>query len=157
MGVRVRIKAGTLLNVEPSATGCPRAQPCLRPFRSFSEATFGLLFLAALLVGVVRQAASPSAGLDSLKLVIDKGKKWTNYWVRGCRVCCVGKRGNVNCAGAIDSGDLSALVSYLTGGGFTPCCADAMNVNGADAVDLGDLSALVSDLTGGGFVLVNCP
>lgn len=71
--------------------------------------------------------------------------------------CCVGKRGNVNCTGVVDLGDLSALVSYLTGGGFVLCCFDAANVNGTGTVDLGDLSALVSYLTGGGFVLPNCP
>ena len=109
------------------------------------------------IMGVVRKATTPAAGLDSLKAVIDKGKKWANYWIRGCKSCCVGKRGNVNCTGAIDLGDLSALVSYLTGGGFVLCCPDAANVNGTGSIDLGDLSALVSYLTGGGFVLVNCP
>ncbi len=109
------------------------------------------------IMGVVRKGTTAAAGLDSLKAVIDKGKKWANYWIRNCRSCCVGKRGNVNCTGAIDLGDLSALVSYLTGGGFVICCLDEANVNGAGAVDLGDLSALVSYLTGGGFVLVNCP
>ncbi len=79
------------------------------------------------------------------------------FWQNFSSSCCVGKRGNVNCTGAIDLGDLSALVSYLTGGGFVLCCLDAANVNGVGAVDLGDLSALVSYLTGGGFVLINCP
>lgn len=71
--------------------------------------------------------------------------------------CCAGKRGNVTCTGIIDLSDLSALVSYLTGGGFVLCCLDASNVNGTGIVDLSDLSALVSYLTGGGFVLMNCP
>jgi len=71
--------------------------------------------------------------------------------------CCQGKRGNVNSAGIIDLGDLSALVSYLTGGGYVLPCVDAANVNGAGIVDLGDLSALVSYLTGGGYVLPDCP
>ena len=71
--------------------------------------------------------------------------------------CCVGKRGNVNLAGIVDLSDLSALVSYLTGGGFVLSCFDAANINGAGIVDLSDLSALVSYLTGGGFVLPNCP
>lgn len=71
--------------------------------------------------------------------------------------CCVGKRGNVNCTGAIDLGDLSALVSYLTGGGFVLCCKDAADINGDGVVDLRDLSSEVSFLTGGGFVLPNCP
>jgi len=71
--------------------------------------------------------------------------------------CCVGKRGNVNCTGITDLSDLSALVSYLTGGGYVLCCVDASNVNGIGIVDLSDLSALVSYLTGGGFVLPVCP
>ncbi|PWB68410.1 hypothetical protein C3F09_11695 [candidate division GN15 bacterium] len=71
--------------------------------------------------------------------------------------CCTGKRGNVNMAGIVDLSDLSALVSYLTGGGFVLPCVDAANVNAAGIVDLSDLSALVSYLTGGGFDLPNCP
>ena len=71
--------------------------------------------------------------------------------------CCAGKRGNVNCAGITDLSDLSALVSYLTGGGYILCCVDAANTNGAGIVDLSDLSALVNYLTGGGFVLPSCP
>jgi hypothetical protein len=71
--------------------------------------------------------------------------------------CCVGKRGNVTCTGIVDLSDLSALVSYLTGGGFVLCCLDASNINGVGIVDLSDLSALVSYLTGGGFVLPSCP
>jgi glucose/arabinose dehydrogenase len=71
--------------------------------------------------------------------------------------CCVGKRGNVNGSGTIDLADLSALVSYLTGGGFVLPCQPSANINGVGTVDLADLSALVSYLTGGGFALVNCP
>jgi len=71
--------------------------------------------------------------------------------------CCVGKRGNVNVTGIVDLGDLSALVSYLTGGAYVLPCPEAANVNGAGIVDLSDLSALVSYLTGGGYVLPNCP
>jgi len=74
----------------------------------------------------------------------------------GDACCCVGVRGNVNYAGIVDLGDLSALVSYLTGGGYTLPCPDEANVNGAGIVDLADLSALVSYLTGGGYVLPSC-
>jgi hypothetical protein len=114
-------------------------------------------------VGVVRNAVSEAAGLDSLKSTIDKGKAWAHkyvtnknlVWVSGCD--CLGVRGNVNQRGTIDLADLSALVSYLTGGAFVlpcPCCAD---VNASGLVDLADLSALVSYLTGGGYVLPRCP
>jgi len=87
------------------------------------------------------------------------------FWVQGqtqssfCAptVCCAGTTGNVNVSGIVDLGDLSALVSYLTGGGFSlPCYAEA-NINGLGIVDLTDLSALVNYLTGGGYVLPNCP
>lgn len=70
--------------------------------------------------------------------------------------CCFGTTGNVNMAGIVDLSDLSALVSYLTGGGFVITCPEEANVNRAGIVDLSDLSALVSYLTGGGFVLPNC-
>ncbi len=71
--------------------------------------------------------------------------------------CCTGTTGNVNGLGGVDLADLSALVNYLTGGGFVPPCPAAANVNGQGTIDLGDLSALVSYLTGGGFVLPPCP
>jgi hypothetical protein len=71
--------------------------------------------------------------------------------------CCVGATGNVNGIGIVDLGDLSALVSYLTGGAFSlPCYAEA-NVNALGVVDLADLSVLVNYLTGGGYVLPSCP
>ena len=71
--------------------------------------------------------------------------------------CCQGSRGNVNLTGSIDLSDLSALVSYLTGGAFVPTCTEAANVNAAGGVDLSDLSSLVSYLTGGAFLLPSCP
>ena len=71
--------------------------------------------------------------------------------------CCIGVTGNVNLSGIVDLGDLSALVSYLTGGGYILPCNEAANVNGVGIVDLSDLSALVSYLTGGGYALPNCP
>ena len=71
--------------------------------------------------------------------------------------CCVGTTGNVNMLGIVDLSDLSALVSYLTGGGYVLPCPVEANVNAVGIVDLSDLSALVSYLTGGGYVLPNCP
>ena len=56
----------------------------------------------------------------------------------------------------VDLADLSALVSYLTGGGYLLPCASEANVNNAGIVDLSDLSALISYLTGAGYVLPNC-
>ncbi|PWB70390.1 hypothetical protein C3F09_09150 [candidate division GN15 bacterium] len=70
--------------------------------------------------------------------------------------CCSGTVGNVNMTGITDLADLSALVSYLTGGGFVLPCKEEANINNTGIVDLADLSALVSYLTGGGFVLPNC-
>jgi len=107
-------------------------------------------------LATVRTAANTNAGLDSLKKAIDKAKNFMKANLRFCASCCTGVTGNVNMAGIVDLSDLSALVSYLTGGGYVlPCPAEA-NVNNAGIVDLSDLSALVSYLTGGGYVLPNC-
>ena len=70
--------------------------------------------------------------------------------------CCTGTTGNVNMLGIVDLSDLSALISYLTGGGYLLPCASEANVNNAGIVDLSDLSALISYLTGAGYVLPNC-
>jgi uncharacterized protein YkwD len=72
-------------------------------------------------------------------------------------LCCVGTTGNINNSGGVDLADLSALVSYLTGGGYVLTCIPEANVNGSGAVDLADLSALVVYLTGGGYTLPSCP
>jgi hypothetical protein len=72
-------------------------------------------------------------------------------------VCCAGTTGNVNVSGSVDLADLSALVTYLTGGGYSLPCKGEANVSGSGSVDLADLSALVSYLTGGGYVLPSCP
>lgn len=71
--------------------------------------------------------------------------------------CCTGERGNVNEIGIVDLADLSALVSYLTGGGYEPTCKSEANLIADGMVDLADLSALVNYLTGGGYVLPPCP
>ncbi len=70
--------------------------------------------------------------------------------------CCTGTTGNVNVFGIVDLSDLSALVSYLTGGGFALPCGEEANVNALGIVDLSDLSLLVSYLTGGGASLPTC-
>ena len=71
--------------------------------------------------------------------------------------CCIGTTGNINQVGIVDLSDLSALVSYLTGGGYVIVCEPEANINNIGIVDLSDLSALVSFLTGGGYILPNCP
>jgi hypothetical protein len=81
---------------------------------------------------------------------------WDAYVIKLKGGCCTGTSGNVNLAGGVDLADLSALVSYLTGGGYLLTCIPEANVNGSGAVDLADLSALVSYLTGGGYVLPSC-
>ena len=95
------------------------------------------------------------------------GGTYTHYWTAafGAAIetvrlpcgCCEGTTGNVNMTGIVDLADLSALVSYLTGGGYVLPCPEEANVNATGIVDLADLSALVSYLTGGGYVLPNCP
>jgi len=107
-------------------------------------------------LATVKTAASTSAGLVDLKTAVDKAKEFMKKTVGVCASCCQGVTGNVNTLGIVDLSDLSALVSYLTGGGYVlPCPAEA-NVNNLGIVDLSDLSALVSYLTGGGYVLPNC-
>jgi hypothetical protein len=100
--------------------------------------------------GTVGQAASGPATSTNYK--VNQG-----FWQDFSASCCAGKRGNVNMTGIVDSADLSALVSYLTGGGYILTCNDAANVNGSGIVDSADLAALVSYLTGGGYMLPNCP
>lgn len=73
----------------------------------------------------------------------------------GC-LCCTGTTGNIDLAGIVDLTDLSALVSYLTGGNYVPLCPTEANVNTIGIIDLSDLSALVAYLTGGGYILPNC-
>lgn len=103
------------------------------------------------LVATVGQTATGPVASPNFK--INEGF-WQNFPVGSC---CVGVTGNVNVSGIVDLADLSALVSYLTGGGYVlPCVAEA-NVNASGIVDLADLSALVSYLTGGGYVLPSCP
>jgi len=107
-------------------------------------------------LATVRTSASTNAGLDSLKKAIDKAKEFVKKNLGVCASCCTGVTGNVNMAGIVDLSDLSALVSYLTGGGYVLPCQPEANVNNAGIVDLSDLSALVSYLTGGGYVLPSC-
>jgi len=71
--------------------------------------------------------------------------------------CCIGRTGNVNLMGITDLSDLSALVNYLTGEGYTLPCPISANVDGSGIVDLSDLSALVGYLKGSEPVLQVCP
>jgi hypothetical protein len=115
-----------------------------------------LTIYTALAVG--RAAANSAAGLDSLKRYIDQARKWSDSYLLKCCCIqeCVGVTGNVNGTGGVDLADLSALVSYLTGGGYVLPMPGEANVNKVGAIDLADLSALVNYLTGGGYVLPDC-
>ena len=75
----------------------------------------------------------------------------------GDACCCVGTRGNVNITGIVDLADLSALVSYLTGGGYVLPCPNEANFNAEGIVDLSDLTMLVFYLTGEIYGLKECP
>lgn len=93
----------------------------------------------------------------------DGAQEWVNtdrmVWVHsgGTVQCCVGTHGNINVQGIVDLSDLSALINYLTGGGYVLPCTDAANINGVGIIDLSDLSALINYLTGGGYIIPNCP
>jgi hypothetical protein len=108
------------------------------------------------IMAVTRTAANTTAGLDSLKKEIDRGKVWARTYVSTCS-CCLGRRGNVNGSGVIDLADLSSLVSYLTGGGYVLSCWPAADLNGNGVVDLGDLAPIVLELTGGPISALPCP
>ena len=100
--------------------------------------------------------AANSCSVDNCPITVNPDQLDNNSDGIGDACCCVGERANVNDVGIVDLSDLSALVSYLTGGGFVLPCPNEANVNAGGIVDLGDLSALVSYLTGGGYVLPNC-
>jgi tartrate-resistant acid phosphatase type 5 len=68
--------------------------------------------------------------------------------VHARRSCCRGKVGNVNQWGIVDLADLSAVVSYMTGGGWALPCFEEGDLTGDGEVNLADLSHLVSYLVG---------
>lgn len=58
-------------------------------------------------------------------------------------------RGDFNCDGSIDNADVTALQSFLFGGGAPPSCQDAADVNDNGVIDLVDLNQLMSFVSSG--------
>jgi hypothetical protein len=104
-------------------------------------------------LATVRTADSHSAGLDSLKLAIDKARKFSEKLGALCfTTCCWYRRGNMNGgpAESPDLSDLTMLVSYLTKAPRqTLACPFEADVNGSGGqtpVDISDLSCLIGYL-----------
>ncbi len=57
-------------------------------------------------------------------------------------------RGDCNCDGFVNFGDINAFVAVLNGG--TPCNFDNCDVNGDGHIDFGDINPFVAILSGGG-------
>ncbi|MEW6251530.1 MAG: hypothetical protein AB1716_12855 [Planctomycetota bacterium] len=57
-------------------------------------------------------------------------------------------RGDCNCDGVVDFGDINSFVAVLGGG--TPCIFANCDVNGDGAIDFGDINPFVALLSGGG-------
>lgn len=55
-------------------------------------------------------------------------------------------RGDVNCDGAVDFGDVNPFVAVL--GGATPCDFDTADVNGDGEIDFADINPFIALLTG---------
>jgi len=70
--------------------------------------------------------------IDNCPLNTNPGQEDSDHDGTGDACCCTGVRGNVNYTGIVDLADLSALVSYLTGGGYALPCPNEANVNGAE-------------------------
>ncbi len=73
--------------------------------------------------------------------------------------CCWGQRGNIDSdpQEKINLVDLTALINYVTGGGWVPSCKEEADINGDTKINLVDLSSLINHLTGGPFVPAACP
>lgn len=60
--------------------------------------------------------------------------------------CCLGYRGNVDCQGIIDIGDVAELIKHLFIDLQPVCCPEEANVDGTGLTDIGDLTVLISSL-----------
>jgi len=62
----------------------------------------------------------------------------------GAPIC----RGDCNCDGVVDFGDINPFVAVL--GGATPCSFENCDVNGDGVINFGDINPFVAILSGGG-------
>lgn len=127
-------------------TTIPAGTPCYSGSSDWTKAEFDLSAYS----GVVQ---------IRFRFTSDGAVNYEGWYVDDVAVtgCCQGTTGNVNMTDIVNLADLSALVSYLTGGGYSLPCRAIANVNGQGIIDLVDLSVLVNYLTGGGYNLPVCP
>ena len=76
--------------------------------------------------------------------------EWRRYDRRWTRMQLVAPvcRGDCNCDGNVDFGDINPFVAVLSGG--TPCNFDNCDVNGDGHIDFGDINPFVAILSAGG-------
>ena len=59
------------------------------------------------------------------------------------------RRGDADCSGCVDLGDVQAIAAFLDGSVAEPCCLDAADANDSGAVEVGDIALITAWLASG--------